>query len=482
MKIARILNTTGVLAMVSLLGSSIPAVAGQINSICKTDDQTFKAIKASADQTLWLFMQSVCRGEFVITQSSETTRSPDYAQSLPPVDAPQDVLWVDSSKGAPSPLVPPASTAQATPTNLSDGKPPGASVFKDPGPKEVEPSEVLAVSPETPKATQPALTPIPNATSTVGSVAVNESPMVENSPIVIAPSAESVPIPSDGFKSKQPTRYSLLASQIADTFVEELPAPITYRPSRFSNYKPDYLMESTASNYATGFFQKPAVMSVVPHGFYIGSSLFINRGRGVDARSALPSLILGFSDERAVREFQTYPGLGSRIELQLQRLKYNRISTRWSEVGALGEVYIPLGGGLFSGLGGKYEFSDGVPLPGEGRYDDEFWSLYLPIGAGFTTSMGQSGKIQLNTLLAARSKSKLSQLTSASYSNPTAKLRFGEAFGLDYSFSWNPNLEVFANLWRYHKSIPYSYTEDGVQVNDRTPKQWSLDAGFRYYW
>ena len=58
----------GTAALTALLLSS-SLTAGQIDSVCKTDDQTLNGIKSDPDQTLWVFMQTVCQGQFVITKS-----------------------------------------------------------------------------------------------------------------------------------------------------------------------------------------------------------------------------------------------------------------------------------------------------------------------------------------------------------------------------------------------------------------------------
>jgi len=487
MKVARIFITTGVLATVSLLGSSIPAVAGQINSICKTDDQTFKAIKASADQTVWSFMQAVCRGEFVITQSPEIPRTPDLAQLPRSEDAPQDVLGVDSSKGAPSPLVTPMSTAQATPTKLPDGVPPGASGFKEPGPNEVEPSEALAVSPETPKAKQSALTPIPNATSTVGSVAVNESPMVENSPTVIAPSAESVKIPSDGIKSKRPTRYSLLASQTSDAFVEELPAPITYRPSRFSNYKPDYLMESTASQQGAGFLQKPAVMSVSPQGFFTSLFWHSYEEPGLMEQKG-PGFALGYVDERALREWQDYPGQASRFEIGLANVQYRGSGKLRNFVYyGIAEVYQPIMNGFFVGLGYRRLMDDKVPedigrsqvvvsTTGARAYDRLSQYLYIPIGFAGRLGGDETIKVQLNALLKGRQTSYLSQ----TFLDVDVNNDQNKGWGIDAAYAPSRNGELFLRYWAIEDSERFRSPVTGAIYWE--PKNETLEIGYRVWW
>ena len=63
-----ICKVRGTAALTALLLSN-SLMAGQIDSVCKTDDQTLNGIKSDPDQTLWVFMQAVCQGQFVITQS-----------------------------------------------------------------------------------------------------------------------------------------------------------------------------------------------------------------------------------------------------------------------------------------------------------------------------------------------------------------------------------------------------------------------------
>jgi hypothetical protein len=277
--------------------------------------------------------------------------------------------------------------------------------------------------------------------------------------------------------SKYPWIYSLLEEGDLAGRSSQLPSPIEYQLSRFSNYKPNYVTESTASNANRGLIQKPSVMSVVPHGFYVGTSLYWDK----DVKSALPSFMVGYADEKAVREYQSYPGLGSRLELKVARKKDEDQLER-NEFSLGGEIYLPLGGGKFTGLGGSYQHIPNIPLSGVGKYDESIERLYLPVGIGFTTASGRSGRVQLNTLIGARQKAKLSQLTSWSASDVKIEYGFGDAFGLNLAYSLNVNSEFFVDYWRFGKSKPYTVSINGAEWTGRDSGQWEVETGLRYFW
>ena len=471
---------------------SAPVMAGQINSVCKTDDQTFNSIKSDPDQTLWGFMQAVCQGEFVITQAQKRPK----ALAVNPPTSEASPLSVEV---AVAPIVRVGASAQSVLTpgivgaNNSQGQ--GVTTKIETGDMQEqsslkidaqlaetnEPSISLAKGEKTPEQIRSELIAQAQPENTASHQGSHEIPTNTAAEVQATEDQETK---EKGYQSSRPWLYSLLGPQESSPVIEPLPYPIEYKPSKFSNYKPDYLGESTADNRGKGFLQKPGVMSVVPHGFYVGTSLSWKRSEpyNYDIYSALPSLSFGYADEKAVREFQTYPGLGSRFELKVQRLKDDEYRTKQNQFSALGEVYVPVGGGVFTGIGGLYVFDKDISAPGQGYYDGNTWYTYLPIGIGFTNTMGHSGKIQLNTLIAAKSKGKFSQLTSASYSDPTAKWRAGDAYGLDFTYSWNAHSEAFINYWWFDKSDTYSYTQNGAEVSNRSPRHWALDVGYRLYW
>lgn len=471
---------------------SAPVMAGQIDSVCKTDDQTFNSIKSDPDQTLWSFMQAVCQGEFVITQA------PTRPQAVA-VNPPTSETSLLRAEVAVAPIVRVGATTQSvtnpnnTSTTISHDEGVTASIETGALPEQ----SFLEIVTQPAETNEPSIslakrekTPEQNRAEVIAQVQPDNTASHQGSQEIQTSKASDVQAIEDqetkekGYQSSRPWLYSLLGPQVSSPAIDALPPPIEYKPSRFSNYKPDYVGESTASNHGTGYLQKPGVMSVVPQGFYLGTSLFGNRNEPTkrDAYSALPSLTFGYADEKAVREFQSYPGLGSRFEVKVERSMHYEDRTKWNEYSALGEIYVPVGGGVFAGVGGMYEFDRKIPVPGAGSYDANTWYAYLPIGIGFTTNMGHSGRIQLNSLIQAQSKSKLSQLTSASYSNPTAKFSLGDAYGADFTYSWNAHSEAFVKYWWFNESDPYLYTVNGTQTTDRTGGFWELDVGYRLYW
>ena len=480
--------------------SSNALLAGEIDSVCTTDEKTLRGIQSDPDQTLWVFMQAVCRGEFVLTKSSpiEQTPAPKIAYAVA-TGSPERNESPESHKGQSEESLRPQTSAPETIalntilpnvaqslssieiTSLGESSSQVASVNKaisdrsaleKPAMSIAKPVEVASVSVE-------AITPAPKSGDQTSYKEENKKEQATSEQSSKDALVETSPT------SKYPWIYALLEGKDLSRQGSPLPLPLEYQPSRFSTYKPNYVTESTASNSDRGLIQKPGVMSVVPHGFYVGTSLYWNRSEpsNDDSYSALPSLIIGYADEKAVREYQSYPGLGSRLELKVERIKDDEDRTEHTDFSLGGEIYLPVGGGVFTGLGGIYDYSRNVPIPSAGGdIDASTETLYLPVGIGFTTPSGHSGSVQLNTLIGARGKVKYSQLTSVSIADAKIEYGFGDGFGINFAYSWNANSEVFIDYWRFDKSKPYTITQDGTQSTDQLSKQWWVETGLRFYW
>ena len=473
--------------------SSNALLAGEIDSVCTTDEKTLRGIQSDPDQTLWVFMQAVCRGEFVLTKSSpiEQTPAPKIAYAVA-TGSPERNESPESHKGQSEESLRPQTSAPETIalntilpnvaqslssieiTSLGESSSQVASVNKaisdrsaleKPAMSIAKPVEVASVSVE-------AITPAPKSGDQTSYKEENKKEQATSEQSSKDALVETSPT------SKYPWIYALLEGKDLSRQGSPLPLPLEYQPSRFSTYKPNYVTESTASNSDRGLIQKPGVMSVVPHGFYVGTSLYWGRiePSNEDEYSALPSLILGYADEKAVREYQSYPGLGSRFEVQIARLKDDDSRKSDTNYSALGEVYVPVGGGVFSGLGVNYKYANNIDSDdGSYVFDANRLSIYLPVGIGFTTPQGHSGKVQLDILLEAREK-----WASTGLPKLEAKYGLGDGFGLGFSYSWNPYTEVFVDYESLGKSKPIK--ADGVSTGIRSDKSWSVETGMRFYW
>lgn len=489
-----------ILALLSV-ASSQSLLAGEIDSVCTTNERTLRSIQSDADQTLWIFMQTVCRGEFVLTKSSpveerplpkiaqtEATAPPKRIERLESHESPSKESighLMNAPKSLASFTVPPKAATSPSSIEVTSVKksPPqviraekeisGRDVLNEPVMSIAKPVEVASVfvgesisGPNTDVlVSQPVVEVVGDATSEQSS----KDTSVETSPT-----------------SKYPWIYSLLDGRDLAGAGSQLPSPLEYQPSRFSTYKPNYIAESTASNTNRGLIQKPSAMSVVPQGFYFGTSLYweqdLQEPSATNSYSVLPSLIVGYADEKAVREHQSYAGLGSRFELSAKRIRDDEDRTKYNTFTLGGEIYLPVGGGLFTGLGGLYKYSR-IPITSLGEEIDSIREgVYLPVGVGFTTSAGHSGKVQLNTLIGARDKGKFSQVTAFSASDATVKFGFGDALGLNLAYSWSANSEVFIDYWRIGKTKPYTFSVNGAELTEQTDKQWWVETGMRFYW
>jgi hypothetical protein len=285
--------------------------------------------------------------------------------------------------------------------------------------------------------------------------------------------------------------YELLATVSADQAHGVLPDPVDYQPSRFSQYRPDPYSDWSASNQGRGYLTKPSVMESVPYGFYVGTAFGTAVPVDGGDRYELPSFILGYSDERAVRDFNNYYGIGLRLEGMVARSKSKGtglVASRHNSYHLLGEVYQPLGRGFFWGVGARYgiEKNEKLQFRGDeslGEVDTRGYDIYFPVGFGFATPSGQSGKVQFDFLLASRHKLKTSQLSRVNFPDVRVKRGFGEGFAVEFNFSPYPNFEPFVRyLWADSTGDRDLLTDGAVGVELRGSIDRSIEVGLRYYW
>jgi len=417
-----------------------PTKASQLAAVCTTDEQTLASIKADSDQTLWTFMQGVCRGVYKISASRPPT-----------VAAPIGHLKTE---------VPPQ-VAIHTPIKSA-----------------LEAVEIESLSPKGGDSTLPAKMAMGASKSQeqLATVSVGDTSS-ENHQLF----REMKNTPTSRDEPSTSLLYSLLMDITPSSYAADLPEPLSYKPGVLSRYKPNYFTDVSASNHGRGYLRPPSVASVVPFGFYAGTSLSVSRSQSQTTRSALPSLILGYSDERAIRDPSNFTGSGFRVEFEIERDK-PRGQREYNSYGVSGELYQPIGGGRFIGIGAGVGQARSIPMANQGAYDSEGWSIYVPLGLGFTNSFGHSGKIQFNAFLRAKTQAKFSQLTPAgNFSDPTVNYKLGDAFSIDYNYSYNTRTEVFAKYERVISSDQYSYRSGSTTVTDRASSSWSFGTGLRVH-
>lgn len=265
------------------------------------------------------------------------------------------------------------------------------------------------------------------------------------------------------------------------------PAPIKYVPNRFSKYSLITQPPHLASSQAQGLVYKPHVMSVTPHGFYSAFSWHDYQEPGYMQQTG-PSIAIGLVDERSVREWDSYPGMGSRFELGYGRVDYEgsgKLSNH--SYYALGEVYLPISQGFYLGLGYRRYLDDKVPedigssqvvvsTTGARAYDRLSEYLYMPIG--FATKVGgdASFKVQFNALLKGRQTSTLSQ-TALDFDVTNEQNR---GWGIDFAYAPTRNGEVFLRYWNIQDSEKKQSPLTGNVYWE--PKNETLEAGVRGWW
>ena len=439
---ARLLTTFGILfGLVSgnfLHASPLSA----LSDVCTTDEQTLTSIRADKDQTLWAFMESVCQGNFSIVPTDIHSR---VAAPVTPAGGEIDRL-----------------ASQELEASLPN------SVGVD-----LTPSDSRLIVEASVKNTQA-------ESANLDQVAAREAQgagpryIEQIPPVQVAANTPEAP--------PQSLLYALLRDEGQLGFTDHLPEPIAFKPGMLSRYKYDQYTAIAASNQGAGVLRLRAPESVVPYGLYAGTHLSWSRSDSQDVHSALPGWIIGYSDERAIRDYENFKGSGFRVEFQWERRKRDDQKWTWDSTDLSGEFYLPMGLGNFVGLGAEISRSDRVPMVGHGTYDTETWSVYLPLGRGFTNGLGHSGKLQFNALLLAKSKAKFSQLVSGTYSDPTVRYSIGDGFSIKYDYSFNSKIETFLEYQAVGTSDPYSYTSNGSTVTTRNPRGWSFEAGLRAYW
>ena len=448
------------LILMSLLGGVTQiGSASPLEGVCRTDAQTLANIRADVDQTLWNFMLSVC-GENLATSVTPNATASTAAASSGVVTA----------------------TAVSTASNRLS-----ATVHQSPIAGDKAKSDAAPAAPETTFSG----VELVDAASTGAEVAIpTKMTEVDNATVSQSSAAggngnEDAVAP---FKAER-SIYELLETVSADQVNRVLPDPVDYKPSRFSKYRPDPYADWSASNQGSGYLRKPSVMESVPYGFYVGTSLGSTVPMDGSDHYEFPSLILGYSDERAIRDFNNYYGFGFRLEGMVERSRSEgdgMVASRHNTYQILGEFYRPFGRGFFVGLGARYgnarnlkmQFVGNEPL---GEFDAQGYDIYFPVGFGFATPSGQSGKVQFDLLIASHTKLKTSQLSGVNFPDFTVKRGFGEGFAVEFNFSPYPGLEPFVKyLWA--DSTGDRFTDSAGTVEYRDSIERNIEVGLRYFW
>lgn len=379
------------------------SVASPLNSICSTDQETLKSIQSDTDQTLWVFMQNTCGGQFVITDPQTQTIPDSIEKSVPKVAASQRHQHANNK---------PANTTELE----------------------------------------------------VQSAKSNVTELVQT--------------------------ISTLKAQVgATTPVDDVPfvTPIEYVPNRFSKYRLITPPPDLASSHAQGLIYKPPIMSVTPHGFYSAFFWHDYQEPGYMQQTG-PSIAIGLVDERSVREWDSYPGMGSRFELGYGRVDYEgsgKLSNH--SYYALGEVYLPISQGFYLGLGYRRYLDDKVPedigssqvvvsTTGARAYDRLSEYLYMPIGFATKAGADASFKVQFNALLKGRQTSRLSQ-TALDFDVTNEQNR---GWGIDFAYAPTRSGEVFLRYWNIQDSEKKQSPLTGNVYWE--PKNETIEAGVRGWW
>ena len=461
--------------------SFVPALclAGALESVCSTDTQTLESIKTDSDQTIWLFMQLTCKGEFIV--------SPGYLRSNLQKESEAETVLLEgkSSKDKNSEIL--VSLPAIEPGN------PSVQVAKNP----IDHTEGLSSSDLTNrvhvdkfKVNEPESRFV-SSDEFVTSVNTDESDLKTGS---VSRGQISVPsaLMDDPPASPDSAKYALVASINDHHDDRPLPLPIEYEPNRFSSYVSKDTVPLLAANNQSGLLlQRPDIMRNSPYGAYGFLNWHSYEEPGLMRQSG-PMAGLGFVDERAIREWKIFPGFGSRFELGRGWVKYKGTGELTNQnIYALAEMYMPISDGFFVGLGYRRYLDDKVPddLPygygvlsstGARAYDRISDYFYLPLGVAASSEDGSTFKVQFNYLIKGRQLSKLTQ--TYRYDDLVNTQRKG--WGLDLAYSINPKTEFFLRYWNIEKSDIKALRRSGTPTGGFgwEPANTTLEGGVRGWW
>lgn len=180
--------------------------------------------------------------------------------------------------------------------------------------------------------------------------------------------------------------------------------------------------------------------------------------------------------------------MGSRFELGYGRVDYEGSgSLTNNSYHALGEVYLPVGKGLFLGLGYRRYLDDKVPedigslqvvtsTTGARAYDRLSEYLYVPVGFASKVGNESSFKVQFNALIKGRQTSWLAQ-TGLDLNIVNDQNR---GWGLDFAYAPTRNGEVFLRYWNIENSERKQSPLTGTTYWE--PKNETVEAGVRGWW
>lgn len=468
------------LAVLSLSGS---LTAGQIDSVCKTDDQTLTSIKTDPDQTLWVFMQTVCQGQFDITQTPENSPTLALLQPEERVAVPPIIGTASPSRSTLSSIRTTNSLDQVVTAEAETEEPPSRTTGEIPPPTADTFQKYANLDARKEGTKQIIRAQISTEQNSDEALPDKVDASLYRSELRETPADESPTDEEDG--SNRPWIYSLLGSQDLPANSYTLPSPIEYEPNKFSIYKPHYLEGTVASTHGRALIQKPNIMSVTPHGLFASLYWHSYEEPGVMKQSG-PGFALGFVDERAIREWKDYPGMGSRLELGRVRVNYKGTGEFTNNAYyLLGEAYQPLSYGFFAGLGYRRLYDRKIPdeltsinqvltSTGYWVYDRISEYVYLPIGIAGKNSDNSTYKFQINALIKGQQTSRFWR------DDGDVKKEQKKGWGFDLAYAPSDKGEVFLRYWNIEDSE--------ITVGPVTGKRWiepkneTVEAGIRAWW
>jgi len=431
----------------------MPTHASQLAAVCTTDEQTLASIRADSDQTLWIFMQSVCKGEYKVSAARPRTAA-----------APSDQLET---------LIPPQVAVQ----DQRIGPPEGL--------------DELAVSTTLGGSGFNAAESLPTKNPELQTRQVDETtPAKQEHQAKLASVSNQY---QTGETGSNGLLYSLFngerwAPENVDGIDEWLHIAEGFTGEGRKHLKPIQFAAAGGTFAGTGLSLPSSKRHASPVGWY--TSIFAHHYEEpglMQNTSIAPSLSVGVADERAIREHSEWRGFGYRAEIGFGVTRYTSATT-----GSMqnfnyffqGESYFAIHNGFYTGLGYRYFVDDKVPnsrfvsvtSTGHRAYDRISQYFYVPFGVGFTFNGQQTAKLQFNYLLEGEQLSRLSQTGL----DVDIKKRQGKGYGFDFAWAPNSREELFLRYWSIGDSEKVTSPLTGLIWYE--PKNTTAELGYRVNW
>ncbi len=200
-------------------------------------------------------------------------------------------------------------------------------------------------------------------------------------------------------------------------------------------------------------------------------------------KSKLPAISIGYRNESAIREAK---GMANEVAYNLEgtvgHIEYNGSGIHSHNFYKfLGEMYTPVNGNVYVGLGYRRLFDDfgpGRTTTNAGTYDRLSQYFYLPVGTVFKAADNSHIKLQFNYFISGKQTSYLTQVSSGYYNDLDNTQDSG--YGLDFSYTApKGNWEAYLRYWNIGDSDISAFSTSLGTGYGYEPKNNTVEIGVR---